>query len=128
MRQEMNPSGRVADRSGIRHLLIIQLGLLSLCVWLGLVLHYFRDSGILMTAGMMLLAFNAFILAGLGLPRVIRRFAGSLMLAVGLMYLLNQALPAAWAGGQTFVMLTLVCAALAVWLTTRTAGCEQSAG
>lgn len=123
MRHKMNPgSGSAIDRSGVRPLLIIQLGLLSLCIWLGLVLHYFRDSGVLLTAGVLLLAFNVFIVAALGLPRTIRRFSGSLMLAIGLMYLLNQVLPATWSDGQGFVMLTLVSAALAVWLTAQAAG------
>lgn len=129
MRQKMNhESDSVRDGRGIRHLLIIQLGVLSLCVWLGLVLHYFRDAGIFMIAGMLLLAFNAFILAALGLPRSMRRFTGSLMLAIGLMYLLNLSLPPAWADGQAFLMLTLLCAALAVWLTGQTAPREPRAG
>ncbi len=123
MRHKMNPgSDSAVDSSGVRPLLIIQLGLLSLCIWLGLVLHYFRDSGVLLTAGVLLLAFNIFIVAALGLPRTIRRFSGSLMLAIGLMYLLNQVLPAAWSDGHGFVMLTLVSAALAVWLTAKASG------
>jgi hypothetical protein len=119
MQQKMNHGPEVVDSgSGRRRLLMAQLLLFGLCLWLGLILHYFRESGALMTAGVVLLAFNVFVVAALGLPRTIRRFAGSLMLAVGLMYALGQLLPAGWTGGQGFIFLTLACTTLAVWLTT----------
>lgn len=118
MQQKMHPgSDRIRGGSGIRRLLMAQLLLLGLCLWLGLMLHYFREAGGLVTAGAVLLAFNLFVLAAVGLPRTIRRFTGSLMLAMGLMYVLGQLLPAGWMGGQAFVFITLGCAALTVWLT-----------
>lgn len=105
--------------TGFRRLLMIQLALIGLSVWLGVMLYCLRDSAALATA-MVLVTIMAVVVCFTGLSHSARRFIGRLGMALVIMATLVHMLPPAWLTGPAIWLLALGCAALAVWSGNRT--------
>ena len=97
---------------GIQRLLLVQVALVSACLWFGFIMYQLPAGG----TDQLMLLLAVPVLAGLTFASISLRWIGGVSLAAGLMILFSHVLPAGWFQGPLFVLLAAASAALAIRL------------